>query len=51
MGQKPPSTATTHYVEDGVEYLTQAMETRPPLVLWSGQQSFDALPLSVRKVG
>src|SRR5829696_2737576 len=51
MGQESPSTATTHYVKDGVEYLAQAMEARSPLVLGSRQEPFDALPLSVTKIG
>ena len=51
MGQKAPSTATSHDVEDSVEDLTQAMEARSPFVIRSRQESIDALPLNVAKIG
>ena len=51
MGQKAPSAAATDYVKDSVEDLTQAMEARSPFVFWGRQESFDALPLSVGKIG
>jgi hypothetical protein len=47
MGQKSPGAPATHDIEDGVEDLAQAMEARSPIVFWSGQQSFDALPLGI----
>src|SRR3712207_9023835 len=33
MGQQSPRTAALDDVEDGVEYLAQAMDSRPPIVL------------------
>ena len=51
MRQKAPSAATTDHVKDSVEDLAQAMEARSAFVFWSGQESFDALPLSVAKIG
>jgi hypothetical protein len=47
MRKQAPGTAAPYDVEDGIEDLAQAMKARSPLVFWSRQVSFDALPLSV----
>ena len=51
MRQQAPSTATTHYAEDGVKDLTRSVDSRPSASLWGRQIRLYASPLGVGEVG